>query len=41
MWKSVLSGVKNAYKLDKLQAKADSKKEKKARRKERRERKHS
>jgi hypothetical protein len=41
LWKSVLSGIKNAYKLDKLQAKVELKKEKKEKRKERRKHKNS
>jgi hypothetical protein len=41
LWKSVFSGVKNAYNLDKLQAKEKEKKEKKAKRRERRKRKNS
>jgi hypothetical protein len=41
LWKSVFSGVKNAYKLDKLQAKVQLKKDKKEKRKARRKRKNS
>jgi hypothetical protein len=41
LWKSVFSGIKNAYNLDKLQAKVQLKKEKKEKRKEKRRRKNS
>ena len=41
LWKSVFSGIKNAYNIDKLQTKIQSRKDKKDKRKERRERKNS